>query len=426
MIPLRTPICSAVLACALLANAQDDAALRANAHAMVDSLCAPRYQGRGYVENGDVRAAEFMQRQFQRVGLKPLEKGWFEPFTFAVNTFPDSCKVTIDGGEYTPGVDFIVDPESGKATGRFDIVHLTPHDFEGPERRSVTLGVVTGKASLLDFPPTTSKDTLALYAAYERELMRYGPVIRKAGGKLTWSVASTALPYPLIEISKETWPDSAAVLDIDVRNTLVPRHTARNVLGVAPAKGGSKDWLIISAHYDHLGMMGPDAMFPGANDNASGSAMLLALAEHFVKHPARCNILFIAFAGEEIGLKGSEWCAVDRPIDLSRVKLMINLDILGTGDDGIMVVNATEQKAVYDKLVAANTRNPRLASIQQRGPACNSDHCPFMRRGVPAIFIYTLGGIAAYHDVNDKPGTLPLTEFPDLFHTLADVIGTLK
>ena len=254
--------------------------------------------------------------------------------------------------------------------------------------------------------------------------MRYGPVLKRANGKLTWSVAGDAMPFPLIEISKETWPDSAFVLDISVRNKLVPRYEARNVLGVA--KGKSKDWLIISAHYDHLGMMGPDAMFPGANDNASGVAMLLTLAEYFAQHPCKQNILFVAFAGEEAGLKGSEWCAVDRPIDLARVKLMVNLDILGTGDEGIMVVNATEQKAVYDQLVAANTKMPRLAAIKQRGPACNSDHCPFVKRGVPAIFIYTLGGITAYHDVFDKPETLPLTEFPDIFLSLTELITKLK
>ena len=406
--------------------AQDDAALRAQGRAIVDSLCSPRYAGRGYVDNGAQRAAAWIAAEFKAAGLKPMGDDWFQPFTFDVNSFPEKLSVTIDGGTFIPGVDFLVDPASGKAQGQFDIVHLTPADLMLPERRSMTMGVVTGKAVMLNFPPSAGKDTLAMYAEWEHDLMHYAPVLKRANGKLTWSVSSEALPFPMIEISQETWPDTARVLEIDVTNRMLRQHLSRNVLGKVRAKKKSKEWVIISAHYDHLGMMGTDAIFPGANDNASGVAMLITLARHFSSHPGRYNMLFIAFAGEEAGLQGSEWCAVQRPVDLASVRLMINLDILGTGDDGIMVVNATAQEAVYDQLVAINTSTPRLAAIKKRGPACNSDHCPFVKRGVPAIFIYTLGGIAAYHDVNDKPETLPLTEFPDIFHTLTELVDALK
>src|SRR6185436_10367567 len=110
-----------------LLHGQDKATILANGRAYLDSLCSPRYHGRGYVKNGDALAADFLQRQFERIGLKPLDQvvsgsapGWFEEFTFDVNTFPDSCKVMIDGGTFTPGVDFLVDPLSGKASGRFN------------------------------------------------------------------------------------------------------------------------------------------------------------------------------------------------------------------------------------------------------------------------------------------------------------------
>ena len=435
MTPLRSTWFVAVAAIGSTLPAQDDAALRARGKAYVDSLCAPRFSGRGYVNDGGKLAADWIAAQYQRIGLQTVEKvtgqgpsTFYESFTFDVNTFPDSCIVRIDSGLFEPGVDFLVDPSSGKAQGRFDIVHLTPADLLTPERRAMTMGVVSGRAVMLDLPATDNKDSLALHREWERELMHYGPVLKRAQGKLTWSVAGEARPFPLIELSRETWPDSAHVLDINVRNKMIRQHRARNVLGVAPAKGGSKKWVILSAHYDHLGLMGPDALFPGANDNASGVAMLLTLAEHFTQHPGRYNILFIAFAGEEAGLQGSTWCVQDRPLgtDWSMVRLMINMDILGTGDDGVMVVNATEQQAVYDQLVAMNTRSQRLPAINKRGPACNSDHCPFVQRGVPAVFLYTMGGIAAYHDVLDRPETLPLTEFPDIHHTLVDLVNGLK
>ncbi|HRH39596.1 MAG TPA: M20/M25/M40 family metallo-hydrolase, partial [Flavobacteriales bacterium] len=244
--------------------------------------------------------------------------------------------------------------------------------------------------------------------------------------KLTWSVAQEALPFPLLEVTGSALTDSSTTLNLRMKNQLLSRNPARNVLGMV--KGKSKKWIIIGAHYDHLGHMGPDAMFPGANDNASGTAMMLSLAEHFAKkkNKPKHNLLFVAFAGEEAGLVGSEWCVTDRPIDWKNVKMMVNLDILGTGDDGIMVVNATEQKQAFDQLVAINSTKGYLKEVKSRGPACNSDHCPFVKHGVPAIFIYTLGGVSYYHDVLDRGETLPLNEFADLHFLLRDYILSVK
>lgn len=404
--------------------AQDRAEVEAKARQYLNTLTAPAFHGRGYVANGDGLAADWIAQQFGRIGLKPVKADFFQPFHFNVNSFPDPIAVHIDGQRLVPGVDFLVDPASGKADGRYQLVHLTLADLLTPERRAMTMGVLTGQAACVHFPPTTNADTLALYAGLERELLYYAPVVKRAKGKLTWSVANEALKYPLIEVASDVLTDSSAVVDLQVKNTFLSRHEARNVLGMVKGKG--KGWVVISAHYDHLGEMGPDALFPGANDNASGVAMLLSLAEWFKAHPPKHNILFAAFAGEEAGLVGSEWCAVDRPIDWSLVRLMVNLDILGTGDDGITVVNATEQQKDFDKLVALNTAKNYLPQVQARGPACNSDHCPFVKRKVPAIFIYTMGGIAAYHDVNDKAETLPLTKFPEVYALLKDFITTLK
>ncbi len=405
-------------------QAQESDALRANARSVVRTLTAPEFHGRGYVQNGDGMAADWIAQQFARIGLKPVKSDFFEPFQFNVNSFPDSVHVSVDGQRLVPGTDFIVDPASGKAAGRYALVHLTPEDLFDKDRRAMTMGVLTGQAACLHFPATTNGDTLAKYREIEHDLMHYCPVVRPSRGKLTWGVSQEALPYPLIEVAGDALTDSSIAIDLRVQNTFLARHEARNVLGMVKGKG--KKWIVIGAHYDHLGQMGPDAMFPGANDNASGIAMLLSLAEHFAKNKPKCNILFTAFAGEEAGLTGSEWFIVDRPIDLSKIRLMVNLDIMGTGDDGITVVNATAQQAEFDRLVKINADKKYLPQVKARGPSCNSDHCPFVKRGVPAIFVYTMGGITAYHDVLDKAETLPLTEFADLQALLRNFISTLK
>jgi hypothetical protein len=425
----RHPLSLATVLLPALLNAQqlpDPALMRNRAKGMVDTLAGPAFHGRGYVQNGSGIAADWLEARFKKIGLQPLNKSYTEPFTFDVNTFPDTVRMAIDDKILAPGVDFLVDPASGRSEGTFDVAHLTLSDLANSERRRFTLGAVTGMAMVLNFPATTNADSLRLYAELEDEMVNYGPVLRRTEGKLTWGVSRHAVPNALVEVRSELLPDTASTVTLRVRNSFVRGHEARNVWGVAPAKGKTKDWLLITAHYDHLGHMGPDVLFPGANDNASGVSMLITLAEWFKAHPPKMNILFVAFAGEEAGLVGSEWFAVDRPMDLGAIKLLLNLDLNGTGEEGITVVNAVEQKAVFDQLVAINTKGQRLAQVKPRGPACNSDHCPFTKRGIPGIFIYTMGGISAYHDVYDKPETLPLTEFGDLALDLIELVRGLK
>lgn len=415
----------ALLATALLGTAVAQDLVTAHARGWLDTLTSPAFHGRGYVNDGDLIASEWIAGRFEQFGLRPVKSDFYEPFQFNVNCFPDSVKVQIDGRALVPGMDFIVDPESGSAHGEYILVHVTPADFQGPQRRSMTMGVLSGKAACIHWPATSNADSTRLFRQWERELMDHCPVVKPVK-KLTWGVATDARVHPLIEVAEEAMTDSSSTINLSVRNDLRVRRMARNVIGMV--KGKSKKWMVIGAHYDHLGRMGPDALFPGANDNASGTAMLLSLAEHFARkgNAPRHNLLFVAFAGEEAGLIGSEWCAVDRPIELKRVSMMVNLDILGTGDDGITVVNATAQPKAFDQLVAINGSKGYLKQVKPRGPACNSDHCPFVQRGVPAIYIYTLGGVAHYHDTMDRAETLPLTEFGDLHALLRDFIKGWK
>jgi hypothetical protein len=334
-------------------------------------------------------------------------------------------RAAIDGQSLAPGKDFIVEPSSGSAEGHFQLVHIGPADLNGPERKAMTMGVLAGNAACVHWPQTRNADSLRLFAQWEDDLLHYGPVV-KAADKLTWGVSREAVAFPLVVVATPSLPDSATAIDLRIRNRFVARHAARNVVGMV--KGKSKQWVIVGAHYDHLGLMGPDALFPGANDNASGTAMLLGLAEHFARkgNKPRHNLLFVAFAGEEAGLVGSEWFITDRLLPWKDVRLMVNLDIMGTGDDGIMVVNATAQPKAFDRLVAINGARGYVKEVKARGPACNSDHCPFVRQGMPAIFIYTLGGVAYYHDTMDRAETLPLTRFGEIHGLLRDFIRDWK
>ena len=169
-----------------------------------------------------------------------------------------------------------------------------------------------------------------------------------------------------------------------------------------------------------MGGLGANTFFPGANDNASGVSVLLNLIKFYVANPPKYKIVFIFFAGEEAGLLGSKAFIESNTISLNKIKFLINLDLLGTGNNGIMVVNGNLHEKEFNRLQVINSENRYVNEIKKRGKAANSDHYWFSENGVPCFFIYTLGGPSAYHDVNDVEKNLPLTDYVDVFKLITE------
>jgi Zn-dependent M28 family amino/carboxypeptidase len=133
----------------------------------------------------------------------------------------------------------------------------------------------------------------------------------------------------------------------------------------------------------------------------------------------------MAMGGEELGLLGAKHFVENPLFKLETIKFLLNFDISGTGDDGIQVVNGSVYQNQFDRLTKINQEQDLLFQVKIRGQACNSDHCMFDAKNVPCFYIYTLGGIQAYHDVYDKAETLPLTEFEDYFKLMVAFINSL-
>ena len=233
--------------------------------------------------------------------------------------------------------------------------------------------------------------------------------------KLTWSVAPEAADYSLILVDKKALDKSPTTFKVNIDNKFINNFKAANVCGLVKGTVKPDSIIFITAHYDHLGGMGKDTYFPGANDNASGISLLLNLAQYYAKHPQKYSIGFMCFAGEEAGLIGSKYFTENPLVPLKNIRFLTNTDLAGTGEEGITVVNATEFPKEFGMMNAVNDENKYLVKINARGKAANSDHYFFTEKGVPAFFFYTLGGIKAYHDVFDKAPTLPLNEHEDLF-----------
>ena len=176
-------------------------------------------------------------------------------------------------------------------------------------------------------------------------------------------------------------------------------------------------FLVFTAHYDHLGALG-DYYFPGAHDNASGTALVLDLARHFKQNPHRYSTVFLLFTGEEAGLLGSSIFANNAKIPLKKVVQLINFDLSCGGDDGIMLVNGRDSLNLpfTSHLEQLNSKNQRIKEIRYRNNAPNSDHYPFTEQNVPAFFVYTLGGFAAQvHHGTDNCTACKLEHYPEIF-----------
>ena len=342
----------------------------------LNTLTSKGFWGRGYTKNGMAKAADFIQSEFKSFGLQPMNGESFkQDFLFSVNTFPGKMELTIDGKKLSPGKDFIVQQSS--------------------------VGV-KAKAGLVQ------KDSVNFLAASSRILVTLED-------KLTWSVSQKVEDYTQILVKKSSLNSIPEEIQVDIENQFIPDFRAANVAGFVKGTKKPDSVIVITAHYDHLGGMGKDTFFPGANDNGSGVSFLLSLAKYYSKNPPKYTIAFICFAGEEAGILGSKYFTENPLVPLEKIRFLINVDMVGTGETGATVVNATQYPKEFKLLNEINDSGKFLVKINPRGKAANSDHYFFTEKGVPAFFLYTQGGISAYHDILDRSETLPFTVYENLF-----------
>lgn len=204
------------------------------------------------------------------------------------------------------------------------------------------------------------------------------------------------------------------------------KRTTHNIIAVIPGKDKRlrNEYIIVGSHYDHLGLGGknsgsrrPDtlAVHPGADDNASGDAVVLQLARHFKKVRSPRSIIFAFFGAEEQGLVGSksflDWMKhgdnqrINLPNDLKGIVAMVNLDMVGRMRDNAMSVSGTGTSSGFKAMVEniAEQTGLHVSCIPDGyGP---SDQASFVAADIPVLFL-TTGGHMEYHTPADLPNTL--------------------
>ena len=400
---------------------------------IVQTLASQEYGGRGYSDKSDRKAAEFIAKEFEKLGVKPLVGNYFQDFTISVNTFPKDIFFEVNGKEFRLGIDYMINPGAPPAKGTYETVTVTRKDMLDKDKFIEQLAAAKGKVMVIKNFPDTSETREEKKAIGEiLSLVRYAQdnpaegTIILTKERIKGGILPVTLTTPTFTINV----DSANITEINkvkfkIKSKFLEDYKTQNVVGMLEGKTQPDSFIVLTGHYDHLGKIGKQVYFPGANDNASGIAMILNMAEYYSKNPPDYSMVFIALSGEEIGLKGAEYFAENPLIELDKIKFLVNFDLAGTGDDGIKVVNGTIFKEEFALLQKINEDNKYLPKISKRGEACISDHCMFYRKDVPCFFIYTLGGIDAYHDIYDRYETLPFTEFQDYFRLMRDFFSEL-
>ncbi len=390
-------------------------------------LCSPEFHGRGYVNKGDSIAANYLVEEFKKVGVEPYAESYFQHFELSVNTFPGEMSLSQGEKQFKPGLHFSINPSS--KGGKYSL-----HPTEVNAEQILDLDYMRGLISeILRIPNSqimvfnylgASKDTIKEIRPIIREISQLMPIAEIVDTKFTWSVGREQLFFPWFQIQDSVYKNGIQI-EMNVDAEVIQHYKTKNVLAYLPAKRKCAKTLMFTAHYDHLGRMGADTYFPGANDNASGTAMLLTMAKYFKEHPSKYNILFVAFAGEEAGLVGSKYYTEHPVLELKKVKFLVNLDIMGSGEHGITTVNGTLFKKEFELLQDINEEFDLLATVKIRGPAANSDHYWFTEKGVPAFFIYTMGLNQHYHDIFDTYEELSFAEYADITKLLIEFVKRL-
>jgi Zn-dependent M28 family amino/carboxypeptidase len=216
---------------------------------------------------------------------------------------------------------------------------------------------------------------------------------------------------------------------IEVRiDAAVREGQASNVLGKIEGTDPNlrNEWVVLSAHYDHIGAhevpAGQDGVWNGADDNASGTAAVLELARRLARHPGKRSVLVFFTSGEDRGILGSAYYASQPLVPMDRVAVQINLDMIGRSEGKVQVIADNSQPLYEQAVQTAQAHGIEVIPDQQ--PTWRlvylTDAYHFARSGIPYAFFFT-GTHPDYHQPSDTADKIRYEELERIVETAADM-----
>lgn len=390
----------------------------------IKELSSKKYEGRGYYKEGDKKAALYIAKQYERIGAKPIGDSYFQDFTFNVNVFHGNMKLSVDGKDLIAGKEFVMREFSKGAKGEYKLYYIDQknfniekiiEDFNKPEFENTFIVID------FNFLRTHSKDINQLYKTKMKGIIK----VWDTSLKFYKAYSSKVIDQTIVWVDS-SFPKNAKTIKIDVDNELLKDYKSSNVIAQIKGKSSIDSTIVFVAHYDHLGHLGKDIYYPGANDNASGTAMLLSLAEYYSKkeNAPNYNIVFLSVAGEEVGLLGSTHYTENPLLPLDKIKYLINLDMIADNSKDVYVEISPEGEKGLERFNSINSRLNLFTKLDKGELAANSDHYPFAQKHVPSIFFIMETGDAfkIYHTLQDSYENLYLDNYQKMFTLLTEFV----
>lgn len=440
-------------------------------------LASDEYEGRETARKGQKMAAMYIEEHFRSLGLKPMgtESGFQQSFPVKI-THPEGVSIKIGGEEITRFEDYynFFNGENGSYVDE-EILYLgyginepTYNDYEGVDVKGKIILVSSGEPKHKgeywiggkEMPTPWSYDWRAKSETASlkgvKAMFVIDPKFDRTVGKMKQVMDKQKFEVPGLEyteagipifyvtrteadamlkaggfkknttwlekkIQKKKKPINAkALVKVEINvNRKIEELTSENVIGVIEGTDKKDELLVLSAHYDHLGIRGED-VFNGADDDGSGTVTLLEIAEAFTeakkagKGPRR-SIMFLSVSGEEKGLFGSAWYTQNPTVSLSSTVANLNIDMIGRTD----LNHVDDSNYVY--VIGADKLSTELHEINEKANTdftnlnldykyndendpnrfyYRSDHYNFAKNGIPVIFYFT-GTHKDYHKPTD-------------------------
>jgi len=460
-----------------LSFAQSDFIKSENLMTTVEYLASEELEGRLGGSEGYYKAAVFMANEFSKIGLQPFQgKSYFQKFNVEFNEILPPCSLNLIKNEnvikeYKLGDDYVFRGFTGSGDIKGEVV------FAGYGISSEEIGYddykeidVTDKIVVVfkenprwkiddkNWPEGTPrpKSKVAadkgakgiLFVSFPNDQNPRAPIGSVLHGSGEQNVNFPQLHIDLnvaddlfansgyslselqTEIDSEKKPYSVELnseVQVVVNAEYEKEKETVNVIGILPGidEELKDEYIILGAHLDHVGQQGKEIYFPGANDNASGSAAILEIARAFAEQNVQTkrSIIFALFSNEESGLEGAQFLADNLPVDKEKIVAMLNMDCVGHGDS-IQLGNGKSAPNLWNLARELDKQNANL-TVDATWSGGGADATPFHKIGIPTLYIVTRFSYTHLHSTTDKPESLNPLLFEEItklaFNTLLEV-----
>ena len=437
---------------------------------VVGELSSAQYYGRSNYENGSVKAAEFILGEIKKLGVETvpeevIAKAWegkqrpqlhalqpefkslitpsdagrwsngtqqqlsyMQHFTHPLNAQRGAVELVVDGDTLNHTVQYTLKEFSPTFKGELEVVYLD-NKYLVPDEfcKHLNSGAFKDKAVVLDWDrfceTMYTYPGIEVYKTYFVPMENVGALICKGKELLPYFKSRNHFNTPMpVFMVDETFPADAKRVSIDVEAQMI-ENDAHNIIAWIPGTKYTEKHYIIACHYDHLGICGNE-IFYGANDNASGTAMLLNLMRHYKENPPEYSVMFIFFDAEENNLLGSFFYADNPLLPLEDIQYFVELDMIGDNGNTVYCQISDQGEEGLECLNAISNAMPVPFAKLDRHPLDDyADHYPFALKGVPAIYIEMDGDTNKnYHSPRDTFENFSADNYQRLFTLVTEFV----